>query len=467
MEAFENIKKSLQRSSSPNSKGRYKYNKEDVKSILIHNIPYFFTCDENDKIRIYEKHSISIKNNVIKKIVPAEKAEPDKYDLVYDAGSKGGVVITPGLINTHAHPPMYLMRSIMTLEEGEGLGETIAAMPKWERLMTDEDYAIGALGDIAEQQRYGITSTLSHYGVFNPIDFATYLSKHNLINALSAVSNTHPENSPELIEELFKNKFFSRPAIALHYLHKADDKTLEKVRKLIKKHNLLFTCHMAESEEVAEECKKRKGAREVTVLKKHGLLNQNTITSHSIYVNDSEIKSLVKNQVGISHLPTSNAIHKSGTFPFWKFHDNGGFSRLSLGTDGVVSKCRVDVFSEAYQTRITHLYHRSVKFGSLFKMTTVNGARVLGFNDRGRILPGYKADLAIWKLNDISCVPFDQNNPITLISNLITHGGRPVRDLMVNGEFIIKNRKHQHINESALLRLMQKSHMSIRKLASN
>ncbi|MFW6383692.1 MAG: amidohydrolase family protein, partial [Nanoarchaeota archaeon] len=189
----------------------------------------------------------------------------------------------------------------------------------------------------------------------------------------------------------------------------------------------------------------------------------NTIASHAIFLNDDEIKTLIKSNVGVSHLPTSNVIHKSGVFPFWKFYDNDGFRKISLGTDGVVSKSRVDVCSEAYQTRITHLYHRTVKFGSLFKMITANGARVLGLKNRGKVMPGYKADLVIWKLNDISCIPFDQDNPVTLISNIITHGGRPVRDLMIDGKFVIMNRRHQHINESSLLRNMQKSHTKMRK----
>ncbi len=464
MEDLKKLQDSLSKEPTNSSTSRYKYNKEKPEEMIIHNIPYIFTCDENDKIQVIKNHSIIIKKGVIKDILPFEKINPDKYDLVYDGGSKGGVIVTPGLVNTHAHPPMYLMRSIMTLDEGEKLEETIATMPKWERLMTPQDYAVGALGDFAEQQRYGITTTLSHYGVFEPIEFASFLARHNTINALSAVSNTHPENSPELIEDtLKKGSFFSKPAIALHYIHKANDETLDKIRALIKKHNLIFTCHMAESEAVEKECINKKGIREVSVLKKKGLLNENTITSHSIFVNDKEIKELVKAKVGISHLPTSNVIHKSGKFPFWKFHDNGGFSRISLGTDGVVSKGRVDLFSEAYQTRITHLYHRTVKFGSLFKMVTANGARVLGFKDRGKILPGYRADLAIWKLNDISCIPFDPDNPITLISNLITRGGRPVRDLLVDGRFVIKNRRHQYINESSLLRNLQKSHVGMRK----
>lgn len=464
MEDLESLKCSLIKSPGDSSKGRYLHKKKGTDSIILHDVPYIFTCDENDKIKMIKNHSIVIKDGVIKEIIPSVNVELNKYNLVYEAGKKGGVVVTPGLINTHAHPPMYLMRSIMTLDEGEKLEETISSMPRWERLMDEKDYAVGAMGDISEQQRYGITTTLSHYGVFNPIDFAASATNHNVINALSAVSNTHPENSPEMIENLLKKgNYFSKPAIALHYLHKADDSTLNKVRRIIKNHDILFTFHMAESKSVEKECVKRYGIREVELLKKKGLLNENTITSHSIYLSDDEIKTLIKAKVGISHLPTSNVIHKSGVFQFWKFCDYGGFQKISLGTDGVVSKGRVDLLSEAYQTRVTHLYHRTVKFGSLFKMVTANGARVLGLKDRGKIIPGYRADLAIWKLNDISCIPYDYNDPITLISNLITRGGRPVRDLMIDGKFVIKNRKHQFVNESFLLKQLQKSHMAIRK----
>ena len=83
---------------------------------------------------------------------------------------RGGIVVTPGLINAHAHPPMYLLRSAMMLDEGESMDETIAAFPAWEQSMTEEDYTFSAIGDITEQQKAGITTTLSHFAVYWPIE---------------------------------------------------------------------------------------------------------------------------------------------------------------------------------------------------------------------------------------------------------------------------------------------------------
>ena len=345
------------------------------------------------------------------------------------------------------------------------MDETIAAMPRWEQAMSETDMALGAIGDITEQQKHGITTTLSHYHAFAPLEQASRLTEQNLINAVSVMSNVSPANSPALIEKIISEHTasHSRLAIALHYLYKATPEILTAVNALVNKYDLLFTCHFAESEQVAKNCEEKFGMRETAVLKKFNLLNDRTLISHVIYVRDEEVKTLAATGVGIAHLPTSNVIHKSGVFPFWKFYDANGLPYLSLGTDSVISKSRLDLLSEAYQTRITHLYDRTVKFSSLFKMMTVNGARILHLPDRGRIAPGCKADLVFWKLRDRGFIPYDADEPMTLLGNIITHGGRMVRDLMINGRFVIKNRRHQLVDESKLLQQLQEHHLAMRQ----
>lgn len=443
---------------------RHQITGKNTGRILIHNAPFIFTCGEDDKTQILRGYSLIIEGDTITDVAPANQIQQQNFDLIYDAGKRGGVVITPGFINTHAHPPMYLLRSAMMLDEGEGIDETIAMMPRWERAMTDEDLTWGAIGDLTEQQKHGITTTLSHYHAFEPLEQASCLTAQNLINAVSVVSNVNPDNSPALIEKILdqKSASASRLAIALHYLHKATPKILSAVSALVKKYDLLFTCHFAESEAAVKACEEKFGLRETATLEKFGLLNEQTLISHVIYVSNEEIKTLAAAHVGIAHLPTSNVIHKSGVFPFWKFYDADGLPYLSLGTDSVISKSRLDLLSEAYQTRITHLYDRTVKFSSLFKMLTVNGARVLRLPKRGRIAPGFMADLVFWKLRDRGFIPYDSDEPMTLLGNIITHGGRMVRDLMINGRFVIKNRRHQLVDETKLLQQLQEHHLAMK-----
>ncbi|MDH4330580.1 MAG: amidohydrolase family protein [Candidatus Moranbacteria bacterium] len=444
--------------------GRFQVNKQDYKSILVRNIPFLFTCDEINKLVCKKNHSIIINDGIITKVAPSSEIDDVDFDVVYDAGKRGGIVVTPGFINTHSHIHMYLMRSSMMLDEEETLEKTIAAMGEWQKNETDETYLCSAIGDITEQQKSGITTTLTHGPNFHTAEAAAKASAHNLINAISAVSNSKKENTPEMVEEILKkkNEFYSTPAIALHYLYKTTDEILKKISRIQKEYNALLTFHMSESQKVVEESQERLGMSEFEILKKYDFLNENSIASHAIHIKDDDISEMVNAKIGIAHLPTSNTIHKSGVFPFWKFRGSGGFNKISLGTDSVVSKNRLDLLSEAYQTRITHLYSRTIKFGSLFKMMTVNGACVLNLKDRGKIVPGMRADLAFWKLKDRGFIPFDQENPMTLLGNLITHGGRMVRDLMINGKFVIKSRHHQMIDESKLLEVIQEKHMEMR-----
>jgi len=443
---------------------RYKINKADYKTVLIHNVPFIFSCDENDKLKFFKDSSVLIKGDTIADIVPAKKVHRRDFDIIYDAGKRGGTVLMPGLINAHAHPPMYLLRSSMDLDEGENIEKTLSKLPSWESEMTQSDYALSAVGDLTEEQKFGITATFSHYNCFEPVEFAAGITGHNAINGISVASHVSTNNSPQLIESLLeKNRnSHSRLAMTVHYLHKAKPSVLREVSKISQRNNLLFSCHFAESDKVVKSTIDKFGIKEVDVLEKYGLLGPNTLISHAIHLGKGEIERLVEAKVGIVHLPTSNRIHKSGTFPFWQFHESGGFANIALGTDSVVSKSRLDILTEAYRARTTHLYQRTIKFGSLFKMMTVNGARVLQFHDRGRVSPGFKADLVFWKLKDRSFIPFDKNNPFTLIGNIMTHSGRTVRDLMIGGKFVIKERRHQLVDESKLLDILQIRHMRMR-----
>ena len=450
---------------SNNDHSRYRVNKKNYRTVLIKNIPFIFTCDAMDKLVVLKNQSIAIKDDFIVDVAPLEKIKAKKFDLVYDAGKRGGTVVTPGLINTHAHIHMYLLRSAMILDEEKSIDETISNMAAWQKFETEEALFYASVGDLTEEQKNGITTTLTHGPSFESGEIAARITRHNLLNAVSAVSNSRPTNSPEMVEKLLqkKDQFYSTPAISLHYLYKTSFQTLRKVKKIIEKYQSLLTVHLAESQSVAENTLRKHGMSEVEVLKKFKLLNSHTIASHAIYIKPKEIIELAENQVGIVHLPTSNTLHKSGVFPFWQFNDANGYKNISLGTDSVVSKNQLDLLTEAYQARITHLYARPIKYGTLFKMMTANGARVLGLFDRGKILPGMKADIVFWKLRDRGFVPYDEKNPTTLLGNLITHSGRMVRDLMINGKIIVKDRRHQFVNETKLLDVLQKKHMEMRE----
>lgn len=445
------------------------------ETILIHGVKYIITADENDEVVINQDQSILVENGKIKKVFPvSEESQVDlnKVDLIYDASKRGGLVVTPGFINAHAHPPMYMLRSAMTISGEEGtIEEALKNAITHERHMNDEDLFYSTVAAFTEEQKMGITSTLSHYHTPEATFEAALKSHHRLIDAISIASGTDPSRTPEKAEEYIKRfdrkKFpdnqLIRPAISLHYIFRADWDVLKKAKKLLEKYDIILTMHLGESEMDIQETIKKFGMRPVEVLQKAGLLNSRLVLSHAVHLTIEEIELLAKKKVGIVHLPTSNLIHKSGKLAYYYFHKYGLHETTALGTDSVMSKNRLDLLTEALQARTMHQDSKLIYYKDLFKMITSNGAKILKLGKVGKVLPGYQADLAFWKLRDRGFIPFDENDPETLIGNMITFGGRNIRDLMVNGIFVISNRVHNFINESDLLSQIQKSHTDLRK----
>lgn len=442
-------------------------NNANARTVLIHKPKYIITADKKGVVHVWQDKSILIQDGVIVDIFDPAKKKIDlnSVELVYDGSKRGGIIVTPGFVNMHTHPPMYLLRSSLMLEKGENLERSLKDMFAFESRMTEEDFYVSTIGDFTEEQKNGITTTLSHYAVFNPLEEAAKLLRHNVVNAISAVSNSHPENTPEYVEGLLKNrkKYYTQIAVAIHTMHSAQPQVLKKVAQLVKKYKTLFTTHVAETQASVQRNFEVHGDLTVKTLERYGLANERTVMSHGVHLTDEEVAIVKKNRIGVVHLPTSNKLHKSGEFPYLLFKKHKATDLISLGTDSVISKNSLDILSEALQARIMHQDKSVIYYEELFKMMTCNGAESLGMHDRGRILPGFKADLAFWKVRDRGITPYDEENPVTLIGNMITHGGRDVRDLMINGEFVISNRRHNLVAETELMIELQKHHQLIRR----
>lgn len=464
------------------NRSRYSLLNEDTKepkNILVQGVKYLISTNEKEEVEVKENQSIVIKDGEITQIVSADQEKDinlNDIDLIYNASKRGGLVVTPGFINAHAHPPMYMLRSAMIVRGEEGsIDVALKNAIKHERQMNNEDLFYSTVAEFTEEQKMGITTTLSHYHTPQATFNAAVKTQHRLIDAISIASGTDPSATPEKAEEYitsFNKESFSEkdpviPAISLHYVFRADWEILEKAKKLIEKYGITFTMHLGESEMDIQETIKKFGMRPVEVLNKAGLLGKNLILSHAVHLTVEEIKLLAEKKVGIVHLPTSNLIHKSGRLAFNYFHEHGLDKYTALGTDSVMSKNRLDLITEALQARVMHQDSKVVSYADLFKMITSNGANILGLTKLGKILPGYRADLSFWKLRDRGFIPYDQNDPQTLIGNMITFGGRNIRDLMINGRFVISNRVHNHIDETALLKRIQELHTNLRKRTKN
>ncbi len=451
---------------------RYHYNRNITtpRSIVLKDCSYIITANAEEHVRITTNQSILIEHGVIQDIVPTgkDKAWLTKVDLVYQAGLRGGLVVTPGLINVHAHPPMYLLRSTTLLQNDHATTEeSLVIARKIEQAMTSADQTIAALGDFTEQQKMGTTTVLSHYHTPQATRAAAKTAYVRLVDAVSVASKTDPSaNIHKALTTLNWKDDLISPGLTVHTLAQVSLAELKAVKQILDQHpNVILTTHCGETEQEVAAATKKHGQRPIAVLEQAGLLTNRLVLSHAVHLTIDEIRLLIRRKVGVVHLPTSNRIHRSGQFKYAEFFAEQGHNRIALGTDSVISKSKLDIVSEALQSKIMHQDTAApVRYDTLFKMMTSNGARVLNQDHQiGRILPGYKADIAFWKLKNRDFIPFDTNHPETLIGNFITHGGTNPRDLMVNGRFVISNRLHNLVDESQLLTDLQQHHVELQK----
>ncbi len=439
-------------------------------SILIDHIPFTVSADERNQVK-YRKHvSIYVEGDTIKDIVPTKAAGNyrAKADLIYNAGLRGGVLVMPGFVNAHAHPPMYLLRSTTLLHNHQAsTEEALQIARKVERAMSVEDQTIAAIGDFTEEQKFGTTTVLSHYHTPEATTAAARRSYIRLVDAISVASKTDPSaNLAKATKALKITDQLITHGITIHTLQRTDMKELVKIQQWLAKHpKVILTIHCGETLAEVAAIVHKHGLRPIEVLAKAKLLSPRLVLSHAVHFTTDEIQLLAKYKVGIVHLPTSNRLHKSGQFPYGNYVVAGAGDRLALGTDSVISKSKLDLVSEAFQGKLMHQDTKyPATFEELFLMLTSNGANVVGLGKQiGKILPGYKADLTFWKLKDRMFVPFDPRQPQTLLGNFITHGGYTARDVMVNGRFVITGRRHNFVNESELLDQLESHHQTLRK----
>jgi cytosine/adenosine deaminase-related metal-dependent hydrolase len=111
---------------------------------------------------------------------------------------------------------------------------------------------------------------------------------------------------------------------------------------------------------------------------------------------------------------------------------------VSLAVDGAASNESADMISEMNSAWHTHRATKgaaATTVEDVVRWATVNGARVLGFDDIGVLAPGKLADLAVFDLS--SPRYFGLHDP--LIGPVAGAGAADLRLLMVGGKIVVED----------------------------
>lgn len=374
----------------------------------------------------------------------------EKYDEIVDGSNK---ILMPGLVNTHTHVAMALLRGYADdMELHKWLTEKI--WPTEAKLRPDDIYWGSLLGCV-EMIRAGATGFCDMY--FYVEETARAVEKIGMRARLSKVffDTEALDTSPEKAFSFEgKNTNLVMYDIGPHAPYTVSKENLLKAKEYAEEKNCLVHIHVAETRKEIFDIKKKYGKRVVEYLDDIGFLSDRVLAAHCNWITRKEASILAKRGVKVSHTPVSGMkLATGGTAPVPDLIDDGCI--VSLGTDGPCSNNSLNIL-ETMKTatliaKFTRWNPELITAQQALDMATISGARTMGINS-GCIEAGRLADIIMLDATSPNLKPAHN-----IISNIVYSAcAHDVTDVIVGGRFLMRDRKILTVEEPRVIAKAEK-----------
>lgn len=395
--------------------------------------------------RIIDNGAIAVKGEHIVAIGP--RADIDKAYKAKQRIDRPDALITPGLVNTHTHAPMSLLRGISDdLRLQDWLEKYI--FPAEAKNVTPDFVRAGTNLAVLEMLLSGTTTYTDMYYFEEVIAEATSAAGMRAVLGQTIIGFPVPDaKTPQLAlerTEAFLKKFAGHrlitPAVAPHALYTNSDETLKACRTLANKFGAPLVIHLAETKREFDESRQKRNLSPTQALDRLGLFDGRTIAAHGVWLDDEDIATLSKKNVGVAHCPSSNMKLASGIAPVPKLLKSK--VALGLGPDGPAgSNNDFNLFEEmdlaSKLQKVATMDPETLPAQTAFELATIGGARVLGMDKEiGSLENGKRADIIAIRMDSPNAWPFF-NTYSQLVYAL---KGSDVSDVVVNGRVLVRNR---------------------------
>ncbi|MEM3665956.1 MAG: amidohydrolase [Candidatus Bathyarchaeia archaeon] len=396
-----------------------------------------------------------------------------KYGRGYEKINANGKVVMPGLINTHQHAAMSLLRGYaddLPLQEW---------LEKWiwpiEKHMTPHDIYVGALLTAAESIMGGTTTVNTMYHYTPEKNEAKAFEDAGLRGVIGHVCFSWRKlEDKKALEDLVKNwhnknEGLIRASVDPHAPYTVDPEYMKELKRFKEELNvkygskrapIILHMHIAETKDEIEKIQKtfglhfKKGIMEY--LDWLGVLDEHTIAAHCVAVTEQDMEIMKKRNLKVSHNPISNLKLASGISPVPKMLEKN--ITVSLGTDSPCSNNTADMFE---LMKITAILHKGISENptlmpaeKVLQMATIDGAKALSWeNEIGSIENGKKADLIIVNLKKPHLYP---------LYNEISHvvyamKASDVETVIINGKIVFEDGNLTTLNVEEVMDMAAKA----------
>jgi 5-methylthioadenosine/S-adenosylhomocysteine deaminase len=362
---------------------------------------------------------------------------------------KPDALLAPGLIDTHTHAPMSLLRG---LADDKRLDDWLNnyIFPAEARNVTADFVRAGTRLACVEMALGGITTyTDMYYFEDAEAEAAKEVGLRGVLGQtiIGFPAPDYPTwhaalaGAERYLQRYAKDELIT-PAIAPHAIYTTPDDALVAAHKLALKYDAPLLIHLAEMARERDDALTKRNLTPVQVLEKLGVLDGRVVAAHSIYLDPRDIQILKLHATGIAHCPSSNTKMAAGVAHVAEMLAAG--LSVGLGNDGFAgSNDSADLFREmdlaAKLQKITRMDPTVLPAEQAFEMATMGGARVLGMDRQiGSLEEGKRADLIAVTLKNSTAVPLAGN----LYAQMVYAGkASDVEDVFINGQQIVAGRK--------------------------
>jgi 8-oxoguanine deaminase len=382
-------------------------------------------------------------------------------------------VVLPGLINTHHHFYQTLTRAMPAALDRELFPWLKALYPVWARL-TPEALDAAVTVAMAELMLSGCTTTTDHHYVFPAglehgidIEIAAagrlglrVLLTRGSMNLSERDGGLPPDSvvqdedtiladSKRLVDRYHQRGEAAMVQVALAPCSPFSVTTglMRSTADLAAKLGVRLHTHLAETRDENKFCQELYGCRPLDYLEECGWLNASVWLAHGVHFQPEEMPRLAKAGLSISHCACSNQALASGCCPVCDLESAG--VTIGLGVDGSASNDESNLMQEV---RAAFLVQRArygvgaVSHKDALRWATRGSAACLGRPELGAIAVGRRADLALFKLDELRFSGY--GDPIAA---LVLCGAHRADRVMVDGRWTVENGAVPGLDLAALM----------------
>lgn len=384
-------------------------------------------------------------------------------------------VVMPGLANTHHHFYQTLTRNIPAVQDAKLFKWLVYLYEVWKGVDEEAVYWSSMLA-LAELAKTGCTLSTDHHYLY-PQGFRDDLpglqfkaaaeiglrfaptrgsmSRSKKDGGLPPDSVVQDEDAILAQSEDALRKYHDKAPDAMRKLALApcspfsvSEKSMADAASLARKYGARLHTHLAETLDEDEFCVKMYGRRPLKVMEDCGFVGPDVWYAHGIHFNDDELATLARTKTGVAHCPSSNMRLGSGICRVREMLDLG--VPVGLAVDGSASNDASDMLGEARQA----LLLQRVRYGSagitareVLGLATEGGARILGYDQAGKMEEGALADIAMFDVMKLEYSGALSDPAAALLFSGYNHG---VDHLMVNGKFSVRDGRLTGANEETI-----------------